>query len=81
MAKICGMQYNRCEQIDALKQSAICDFQDLLLTAEKGHRFSYEMILEKISLIGIAEEMSLNKIDYFTNYYNSLQWKRTVKPY
>lgn len=81
MAKICGMQFNKCEQLDSLKKGVICDFQDLMLTAEKGYRHSYELILEKISLIGITEEMSLNKIDYFTNYYNSLRWKTTVKPY
>lgn len=81
MAKICGLQFNLCEQLASLKNGVICDFQDLLLTAEKGHRYDYQMILEKISLIDIAENAGLDKIDYFTNYYNSLRWKRTVKPY
>lgn len=82
MGKICGMTYNPRQQVDALKKQVICDFQDLLHLIQRGHRPDYEQIIQKISLIDIAENYGgMKKLDYYTTYYNSLQWIKTVKLY
>lgn len=81
MTKICGLAFDKCGDLNDLKESTICDFKDLLQSVERGHRYNYDMILEKISLIQITEDFSMKKLDYFINYYKALQWEKTTKPY
>lgn len=73
----CGMRFNACEELKRLKESAICDYQNLLFHALRGHYYDYQLILEKISLIDIYERVSedLNDMDYYITYYNSAKWQ------
>lgn len=82
MAKVCGITFNSVQEVCKLKEQTICDFQDLLFKATKGRYFDYEQILQKISLIDIAENMgNIDRLDYYVTYYNSIQWVTAIKQY
>lgn len=79
MVQICGVRFNECEEVKRLKEQIICDFQDLLHKAQRGRYLNYEQILEKISLVDIAENLGgMDKLDYYVTYYNKLSWLTTA---
>lgn len=69
-----------CETVDKLQKKTICDFQDLLLAVERGHRPDYQLILEEISLIDIYERgLPMPKMEYYLQYYLNKRWLTTIQ--
>nr|DAR36569.1 MAG TPA: hypothetical protein [Caudoviricetes sp.] len=72
----CGiLEFDKCDQVVALKKKVICDYKDMLLSIQKGHIVDYSRIMNEIALVEIAEKGWLPKCDFYINFYLGTKWE------
>lgn len=60
------------QDVDALKQKVVSEFQQLLKQVRKGYKPDYEFILQEISLI---ELWQLDNTDFYKQFYLNNAWQ------
>lgn len=61
--------------VDVLKNKVCCEFDNLLKSLEKGHRYDYQFILEEISLIDLLLEGGFEKSEFVKQFYLNNKWQ------
>lgn len=61
--------------VAALKDKVSCEFDNLLKSLEKGHRYNYQFILEEISLIDLLLEGEFDKSEFVKQFYLNNKWQ------
>lgn len=77
-----NLNLDKCHTIDVdavnkLKKKIICEFQQLLCLAEKGHKPDYQFLLEEISLVGLSLDDAVDKrrLIFITQFYLDNKWQ------
>lgn len=63
------------QDVVALKQKVINEFNFLLKRIRKGYRPDYEFILQEISFIGLLENQNLDNTDFIKQFYLNNVWQ------
>lgn len=63
------------QDVGALKQKVINEFNFLLKRIKKGYRPDYEFILQEISFIELLENQNLDNTDFIKQFYLNNAWQ------
>lgn len=63
------------QDVGALKQKVINEFNFLLKRIRKGYRPDYEFILQEISFIELLENQNLDNTDFIKQFYLNNAWQ------
>lgn len=61
--------------VAALKDKVSCEFDTLLKSLEKGHRYNYQFIIEEISLIDLLLNGEIEKSEFIKQFYINNKWQ------
>lgn len=73
------LDYNSDELIAALKEKTINEFFQLLCSVQKGYRLDYEFILQEIMLLNLTNEMDVEDLLFYLEYYYTNNWTSKLK--
>jgi hypothetical protein len=57
------------DSVIELEDKVIKEFNQLLISLEKGHRLNYELILEEIALINLINESKIEDAIFYLEFY------------